>query len=333
MSLPPQVAEVALDYDSTQQAIVERAVTILGGTLERGITAEAWRDAVADSGEELLNLQVASAGMADDYLTSILEAQGADTAAVAAVNPDAWMDLTDGGGSWLRYLIFAPISVQAKALTEGRSFVDAVALMQTVASSIVITGLRDTARSSAQAGMQARPSVKSYVRMLRPPSCARCAILAGKKSSKSRAFRRHRGCDCVNIPSAEYARDWSTDPKLYFSSLSTSDQERIFTASGAKAIRLGANPAQVVNAQSGVYVAQAYGQELLATLEGTTKRGIAGKRLGDEGFSKTTGLKSSRYAYARTPRLLPDEIFLQAERLGWDDAEVLRQLRRFAYVI
>jgi hypothetical protein len=30
---------------------------------------------------------------------------------------------------------------------------------------------------------------------------------------------------------------------------------------------------------------------------------------------------------------LPDEIVLQAERLGWDRAEVLTQLKRFAYIV
>jgi hypothetical protein len=30
---------------------------------------------------------------------------------------------------------------------------------------------------------------------------------------------------------------------------------------------------------------------------------------------------------------MPDEVFLQAERLGWDREEILRQLRRFAYVL
>lgn len=124
-------------------------------------------------------------------------------------------------------------------------------------------------------------------------------------------------CDCVHIPAAEDVNgDWSTDPGTYFRSLSIADQDRLFTKAGAEAIRRGADMNQVVNAREGVTVAQAFGQQVQATTVGTTRRGLAGQRL-----------------QGRIPRLLPDEIFLQAERLGWDRAEVLRQLKRFAYVL
>jgi hypothetical protein len=268
--LPPSVARVGAHYGDLQAAIVADALGLMDQALRRGKSSpDAWRDAVQSIGNRLLTLQVQSATYADAYLNDILKAQGASDASEGRVNPQAWADLTDGGGSWLQGLVHA------------------------------------------------RPAVKSYVRMLRGTSCARCAILAGRHYKSVVAFQRHKRCDCVNIPAAESGADWSTDPKEYFESLDSSDQDRLFTKAGAEAIRRGADMNQVVNVRQGITVAESFGQKVAATTVGTTSRGLAGQRLAGTGM----------------PRLLPDEIFLQAERLGWDRAEVLTQLKRFAYIV
>lgn len=309
--LPSSVSKVGAHYGDLQAQIVAEALAMLDQALRRGRSSpESWRDAVQSIGNRLLLLQVQTATYADAYLNDILEAQGADPSAEGRVNPQAWSDRADGGGSWLQGLVYAPNSVRLPGVDWWSRF-------QFVAGSIVKTGLGDAARGSVQAGMQARPAVKDYVRMVRGKSCARCVILAGKHYRSSVAFKRHRRCDCINIPAAENARDWATNPKDYFHSLDTAEQDRLFTKAGAQAIRAGADMAQVVNVRQGITVAEAYGQKVAATTVGTTRRGLAGQRL----------------AGTRLPRLLPDEIFLQAERLGWDRAEVLRQLKRFAYIV
>lgn len=326
--LPSSVSEVGQAYADLQARIVANALSLLSQALRRGKSSpEAWRDAVQSIGERLLLLQVASASLADPYLNDVLEAQGADTEADTQIVPQVFADLADGGGSWLQLLVYAPNSIRQGTPAEYWPH------FQYVANSIVKTGLDDVGRSSVQTAMYTRPAVKWYVRMLRGKTCARCAILAGRRYKRSVAFDRHRNCDCIHIPAAEDAKSWTTDTKKYFRSLSTEEQDLLFTKAGAEAIRLGADPSQVVNAHKGVWTPTAYGVQVQATLEGTTKRGIAGRLLGEEGFAKTTGLKSSRYAHSRTPRLMPEEIFLQADRLGWDRVEVLRQLRRFGYVL
>lgn len=327
--LPSSVSEVGELYSKLVLERVAEGLSLLQPALKRGRKSpEAWRDAVQSIGRKLLLLQVSMAALADPYLNDILEAQDASAEADTELIPQTFADLADGGGSWLQLLVFAPNSVRNTG-TEAQAWSN----FQYVANSIVKTGLNDVARSSAQTAMQARPAVKGYVRMVVGKTCARCAILAGRRYRRAVAFDRHTNCDCVHIPVAEDRRDWTTDPKAFFKSLSAADQDRIFTEAGAKAIRLGADPAQVVNAHKGVWTPTAYGVQVQATLEGTTKRGIAGQRLGEEGFAKTTGLKSSRYAYSRTPRLMPEEIFLQADKLGWEREEILRQLKRFAYVL
>jgi hypothetical protein len=309
--LPPSLSRVGAHFGDLQAQIVVDALAMLDQALRRGRSSpEAWRDAVQAIGTRLLTLQVQSATYADAYLNDILKAQGADISAEGRVNPQAWADLTDGGGSWLQGLVFAPNSVRLPGVDWWTRF-------QFVAGSIVKTGIGDTARGAVQAGMHARPAVKGYVRMLRGTSCARCAILAGRHYRSAVAFKRHKRCDCVNIPVAENGEDWATNPKDYFRSLDESDQDRLFTKAGAEAIRHGADMAQVVNARQGITTATAFGQQVQATTVGTTSRGLAGQRLSGTGL----------------PRLLPDEIFLQAERLGWDRAKVLDELKRFAYIV
>lgn len=307
--LPSSVSEVGAKYGSIQRSLVEDGLSTLQPAIRRGRKSpEAWRDAVQSIANRLLGIQVSTASYADAYLNDVLESQNADPSAEGRVNPTAYADLTDGGGSWLQALVFAPNSVRPRFADWSR--------FDFVANSILKTGLGDTARASVQSGMQARPSVTGYVRMLQGTSCARCAILAGRRYRSAVAFNRHKRCDCIHVPAAEDAEDWTTDPHEYFRSLSLEDQDRLFTKAGAEAIRRGADLNQVVNARQGITVAQAFGQTVQATTVGTTRRGLAGQRL-----------------QGRTPRLLPDEIFLQAERLGWDRAETLRQLRRFAYVL
>ncbi|MBB4963833.1 hypothetical protein [Saccharothrix violaceirubra] len=289
--------------------LVVEAMAVLDQALSRGRSSpEAWRDAVQAIGDRLLALQVTAASYADPYLNDVLDAQDTDPVADAVVQPAAFADTTDGGGSWLQGLVFAPNSVREPGVEWASRFAF-------VARSITATGITDVARGSVQAGMQARPATRWYVRMLTGKSCARCAILAGRQYRSSVAFKRHRRCDCRVVPAAESVRDWTVDPDEYFRSLTTEEQDERFGKANAEAIRLGADVAQVVNAESGVYVASAHGREYLATTTGTTRRGLAGQRL--DGAA----------------RLLPDEIFLQAERLGWDREEILAQLRRNAYLI
>jgi hypothetical protein len=337
------VREVTNHLAARQRALTEEAVALVGSITNRARTAETWRDAVARIGTRLLTIQVALAGLADQYLTDVLEAQNASAAADGAINPGAWQDYTDGGGSLLLNLVYSVAAVPragvASDLLERQ--------VSDLASSIVLTGLQDTGRSSVQASMQTRPSAGAYVRMLNAPSCARCVLLAGRVYHRATAFRRHLRCDCRNVPTPEdVADDWTTNPATYFRSLSHAEQDRTFTAAGAEAIRLGGVKQvainQIVNARAGISTVTAYGRELQVTTTGTTKRAVFGgyevledgtlrRRTEFERRRGKTGIRT--FQYATTPRLLPDEIFQLSEEFGWDRAETLRQLRRYAYVL
>lgn len=189
------------------------------------------------------------------------------------------------------------------------------------------TALSDAGRQAEVLHTAARP-VGGYVRMLSPPSCSRCAVLAGKWFRKNQGFARHPGCDCRHIPASEgVAGDLRLNANDYFESLPVEEQERVFTKAGAGVIREGADPSQVVNTRRGMTTAQQnprgwipkgrqvpvdrYGQRVFVTTEGTTKHGLASR--------KSTG--------RRGERLMPESIVQIAE----DRQDLVRLLKLHGY--
>jgi len=171
----------------------------------------------------------------------------------------------------------------------------------------ISTTLADTGRTAASVDIVTRPQV-GYVRMLNPPSCSRCTVLAGRYYKWNAGFRRHPRCDCIHQPSkgidAAKSEGLIADPYDYFNGLSEAEQDKAFTKAGAQAIRDGADISQVVNARRGM----ATSQGLLITREGTTKRGYYGR--------------------GKSPRLMPETIYQTAG----SREEALRMLKQYGYI-
>jgi hypothetical protein len=55
------------------------------------------------------------------------------------------------------------------------------------------------------------------------------------------------------------------DPREQFDAMTRAEQDHSFTVAGAEAIRLGADPARVVNARAGMATVKVYGQNVQAT--------------------------------------------------------------------
>lgn len=64
---------------------------------------------------------------------------------------------------------------------------------------LVASLVQDAGRAAQSVATAARTRTV-HVRYLSPPSCARCAVLAGRIYRWSEGFLRHPGCDCVMIP-------------------------------------------------------------------------------------------------------------------------------------
>lgn len=201
------------------------------------------------------------------------------------------------------------------------ALVDAGRWLEMAAATAVI----DAARAAESAATTARPEVSGYVRMLNPPSCSRCVVLAGRFYRWNDGFRRHPLCDCRHIPSSEaLAGDMTVDPDAYFHSLSPVEQDKVFTQAGAQAIRDGADLSQVVNARRGMEKAQVYGRQALITREGVTRRGQYGQSRG--GFEKQRG---RRYQASKHVRLMPESIY---DAAAGDRDEAVRLLKLHGFV-
>lgn len=247
-------------------------------------------------------VQYAAAVDAARYIPASLAAQGVSTTALAEVVPGAFAGVASDGRPLATLLDQPRIRVLTR-VGEGAAPAEAMAAGLAQLEMIAVTQVQDAGRAAAGAGIVVRPHVAGYVRHLRPPSCSRCAILAGQFYRWNTGFLRHPRCDCRHVPvsSTELYRDEVTSPRAYFDSLPVAEQNLVFTNAGARAIRDGADPAAVVNARRGMY--EAGGRSL--TRFSTTRRGVV-----------------------RGQRLMPEQIY--ADAVDRDDA--IRLLERHGYV-
>jgi hypothetical protein len=201
----------------------------------------------------------------------------------------------------------APLIADFEAQIEG----GALALLDRI-ERLVASEVADAGRAAAQAEIVARPDWTNYVRVLNPPSCARCAILAGRIYRDLDGFARHPLCDCIHWPVESW--DQAHDLGLVFSAKDAfeKDQVRGLSKADAQAISDGANISQVVNAARGMSTADIFGRRgVKSTTAGTTKRSAWRKANPD-----------------RAIRLRPEAIYEAAK----DAEDAIRLLRLYGYL-
>lgn len=109
---------------------------------------------------------------------------------------------------------------------------------------IVTALVNDAGRTAALADSGTRQAVTGYVRSLLPPSCSRCAILAGRVYRYSTGFLRHPQCDCLMTPT-----DQTVGPSLVLDPMEAFDKGWIrgLSKADSEAVRNGADLGRVVN--------------------------------------------------------------------------------------
>lgn len=266
--------------------------------------------------------QLGAARSGAAYVPATLAELGTPVDPVAEVVPAAFAGVASDGRP-LESLLGESV-IKAKVARGGGAPVgDALAVGGRALDMYVHTQVADAGRGAASAAIVARPTI-GWIRLVNPPCCPRCAILAGKWFGWNDGFLRHPQCDCRHIPAPEKrSTDLGTTPAALFAGghvKGLSEGER-------RAIDDGADPGQVVNARRG--------RQGMATSEGTTKRGVYGgyvrnadgslSRRDDSQFRKSSG----RYQRTTQRRLTPDAIY----RLASDRDEAVRLLRKFGYIL
>lgn len=251
-------------------------------------------------------LQLVAAAEGARYTEETLRAQRIRTVPDAEFVPESLVGWASDGRP-LETLLRVPALVAQDRLTAGLEPPQALEFGRHSAERIARTQIGDTGRVAAGVSIAARPRV-GWTRMLVPPSCARCLILAGRFYPWSAGFDRHPNDDCVHVPTAEdRGDDLRTDPDAYFRSLTAEEQDRLLGKAAAQAVRDGADMNQVVNARRGM-------TEAGTTTEGITSRGFAGRRLANAGINT---------------RLTPETIYREAT----SRADALRLLKAHGYIL
>lgn len=214
--------------------------------------------------------------------------------------------------------VFEPIVATIDSITPApveplpASWWEDAAEFLTQIEQLVESEVRDAGRSASQVEFVSRPDWTNYVRMLVPPSCPRCTVLAGRIYRDLEEFSRHPPtCDCVMVPvdSWEAAHDagYVSSPQEAFDK----GQIRGLSKADEQAIRDGADITAVINASRGMSTPTALGRRVKATTEGTTKR-AAWRRANP----------------TRLVRLRPESIYEFAE----DRDDAIRLLRLYGYI-
>lgn len=294
----------------------------------------------ASVGRELVRVltaaQLNSATTSEAYVRAAMTIQGIEDDADGRFNPEALAGIASDGRA-LASLLYQALSSTRSNLGQGAGTREAMDMGQRQLEMITQTQVIDAGRVGDQVSLVARPRARGYVRYLTPPSCSRCAILAGRVYGSQQAFPRHPRCDCVHVPvgSAEAGNALKTDVRSYFESLSESEQDRLFTKNGARAIRDGADPGQVINSRRGMTVAGSWVQRLEGPeREGRTDLRVTHRGRVVSGGTTTEGMTTRGFAGRRTgpiagqQRLMPEMIY----RIASDREEAVALLRRFGYL-
>lgn len=241
-------------------------------------------------GQQLLGLaaaaQFSAADSATSYVPRLLAETGQEDDPLGLVEPGSFSGFAADGRE-LGGLLYGSVTQAKSAVGSGASAAAALQQGGRWLDMALHTMVADAGRQATGVAIAARPRM-GWVRMVNPPCCSRCAILAGKFFRYSQGFQRHPRCDCTHIPSTEdVAGDFRTDPQALVRS---GGQITDLHPSEARAINDGADLSQVVNARRG-----RSGLRGLTTTEGATRRGLAGQRLRGrtrltpEGIYRTAG--------------------------------------------
>ena len=268
------------------QRSARAAAAVAWSSLSAAYLSESW-DSVSPALERAVSrLQLDAATRGAGYGGNTLADQGLYEAPEAWVDPSSLAGVSSRGAS-LGAALYSAIPHTKDLIAGGMPERVALARGREVLQMSAATQVADAGRTAAGLDTFARPKV-GYVRMLNPPSCSRCSVLAGRFYRSNEGFRRHPRCDCVHVPTtrteAAESEGLVHDPYAYFESLSESAQDKTFGKAQAQAIRDGADLFQVVNARRGMSYAGVSadgtrrGQKVVSdfTREGTTRRALWG---------------------------------------------------------
>lgn len=299
MSVPVAVVS---QYKASQRLQSQAALAArrAWGQVQPGSISESWEAILTGSGliAAVSAGQLANATAGASYSADALAQQGLYEPPEAFVNPAGFAGVAADGRT-LEGLLYSTAPYVKSLIGGGMDVSTAMGAGAKHVQMLAKTTVADAGRGAAGVDIASRSGV-GYVRMLNPPSCSRCSVLAGRFYRWNAGFSRHPGCDCVHVASTDKAVNGGKseglvhDPYEYFNGLSEAEQDRLYTKAGAQAIRDGADLFQVVNSRRGMKPGG------LVTTEGTSRRGNFGRK----GRLTPEGIYAQNLSRADTLKLL-----------------------------
>ena len=341
-----QLLDLAVDLQDRREQLTHRATAKslrIWGQADVGTLDASW-DRIAPTLTTVVTAaQVTAARQSTPYMNSVSQAWDYD-AQRAVLTPEAFGGvMLDGRG--VGPALFGAVTTTKRAIGAGMNPARAFEVGASFLATVIGAAVQDMGRQ-ADATLATGKGFTSYVRVVSAGACSRCAILAGKGEYRT-AFKRHPRCRCTSVPTPDgrgAPAGFHDSPKKYFESLSAAEQDRVFTKSGAFAIRNGADPISVVNVRRGMTKGGELGAparlvpttigvkadgtplRVFITSEGTTARGAFAR---SEGAATFTAAKQGRYRRTTTLRLMPEQIQLMA---GNNPARARELLARYGYM-
>ncbi|MFI1678833.1 hypothetical protein [Streptomyces sp. NPDC020607] len=306
-------------------AVVARVQSIWSGLDPANILASLQGDQGGAILDAVVAGQLTAAEGAQAFVGLAMAERGAAARAAAEIEPRALAGVASDGRP-LTTLLYVPAITTYTTLVAGADPRTALLAGMNQMARMVSTQIADTSRAATSVAMTAHRRCIAYVRVVKLPACGRCIILAGRQYSYSTGFQRHPKCDCGMDPIDIERWGDVPSPEDLVAQMTPQEQRKRLGAAAVDALAKGADLAQVVNARRGMQTMTVHGRTVRATTEGSTVRGIAGKRLSkDAGADKVRG---QRYRRSNTPRLMPEEIL----RLADDREHQLRLLKKHGYI-
>lgn len=246
----------------------------------------------------------------------------------ASYEPDVsqWVGVNGNGYDTIPTL-YEPVIEAKRGIARGWTLNMAFNHIETGMITRARTCLTDTQHGVSMVTAKGRYPQARLVRVLNPPSCGRCVILAGT----SNTCERHPNCDCTAMWSHDIPKDAYPDPYSYLNELVDSgDMDGLARVLGsranAQAYLDGADLNQLVNAyrHGGVRTAQIGGRRITYTTEGTTKRGHAAYAMTRAGYAREYVRNGGKTLRLDRPRLMPETIYDICEHTGADPRTMLR---------
>jgi hypothetical protein len=317
--LPAEVQHLAQLHRVRQQQLARLATREAEQIwAQLGSNLAAWPKLLPQLVTMLTQAQLAAATGAQEYVGAAVNLQGATPAPAGRLNPRAFAGVASDGRDLTSLVDFPMFEVEAFT-SGGMPVADALGVGLRHLGRIVATQVQDAARVATGVGIVNDRRAAGYLRVVTPPSCSRCTILAGKWYAYNAGFTRHPQCDCTSAPGTDELPPPS--PRALYGQMSPDERRKAgWSLADQRAIDDGGDLSQVVNARKDLRSVSIAGQQLQATGHGATRRGLAGQRLG--GRSKSKAL-----------RLTPESIYSESERLGWSRDETIRVLTLHGYIL